>query len=97
MVNAFVVHSVRRSKREKFKSDPKLVAAARELRDRSIEQINAAPGPGGLPPCACGKYDVSRAPGAAPSAMRLQQIMEHSPDQPRVQKMKLPLATPQWR
>ena len=44
------------------KNDPKLVAAARELRDKYLEQINTTP----LLPA--GKYDVSRAlpgPGAA--------------------------------
>jgi hypothetical protein len=46
------------------------VEAARELRDRYIEQINANLL---LPPSANGKYDVSRqlAPGAAPSAMKV--------------------------
>ena len=60
-----------RAERPRMKNDPKLVAAARELRDRYTEQINAAPGML-LPPSACGKYDVSRqlAPGAAPSAMK---------------------------
>jgi hypothetical protein len=43
-----------------------LVTAARELRDRYIEQINSAPG-NLLPPSACGKYDVSRALEHAPS------------------------------
>ncbi|MCI0363371.1 MAG: GNAT family N-acetyltransferase [Phycisphaerales bacterium] len=54
-------------KREKFKNDPKMVEAARELRDRSIEQINAGLL---LPPSANGKYDVSRQLEAAPSAMK---------------------------
>ena len=44
-------------KREKFKNDPKMVEAARELRDRYIEQINLG---NLLPPSASGKYDVSR-------------------------------------
>ncbi len=57
-------------KREKFQNDPKMVEAARELRDRYIEQINAGLL---LPPSACGKYDVSRQlpPKAAPSAMKV--------------------------
>jgi hypothetical protein len=47
--------------------DPQYVAAARELRDLYIEQINA-PGSGLLlPPSACGKYDVSRALEQAPT------------------------------
>ena len=44
--------------REKAKCDPKLLAAARELRDRWLEQVNAG---GTFPPAAHGKYDVSRA------------------------------------
>ncbi|MCI0365362.1 MAG: hypothetical protein L0219_15950 [Phycisphaerales bacterium] len=54
--------------REKFQNDPKMVEAARELRDRYIEQINAGLL---LPPSACGKYDVSRQLEAAPSAMKV--------------------------
>lgn len=49
--------------------DLKLIAAARELRDRYIEQINAGLL---LPPSACGKYDVSRQLEAAPSAMKIE-------------------------
>ncbi len=45
----------KREPKPKVKNDPKLVAAARELRDRWLEQVNregfALPG---------GKYDVSR-------------------------------------
>jgi hypothetical protein len=41
--------------RKKVKNDPKLVAAARELRDRWLEHINTTP------LLAAGKYDVSRA------------------------------------
>lgn len=59
----------------KYKNDPQYIAAARELRDRYIEQINAGLL---LPPSACGKYDVSRALEAAPSAMKAR------PDQVRV-------------
>ena len=44
----------KREKAPKQKNDPKLVAAARELRDRWLEQVNATPLIG------CGKYDVSR-------------------------------------
>ena len=53
-------------KREQFKNDPKLVAAARELRDRYIEQINADR----LLTAAHGKYDVSRQLEAAPSTLK---------------------------
>ena len=45
--------------RKKRKNDPKLVAAARELRDRWLEQVNAPGGENLL--AGCGKYDVSRA------------------------------------
>lgn len=47
--------------------------AARELRDRSIEQINA-PGRLLLAPSANGKCDVSRQLESAPSAMKVAPI-----------------------
>lgn len=43
-----------REPKVKVKNDPRLVAAARELRDRWLEQVNATP------LLASGKYDVSR-------------------------------------
>jgi hypothetical protein len=46
----------RREPRPKAKNDPKLVAAARELRDRWLERVNADPS--ALLPH--GKYDVSK-------------------------------------
>jgi len=58
----------------RFKNDPQYVAAARELRDRYIEQINSGGAPGSgllLPPSACGKYDVSRALEHAPTVMNI--------------------------
>jgi hypothetical protein len=60
--------------REKFKNDPKMVAAARELRDRYMEQVNLDPA-AMLPPSACGKYDVSRQLEAAPSAMKVAAVV----------------------
>jgi hypothetical protein len=57
--------------RPRMKNDPKLVAAARELRDRYTEQINAAPGTL-LSPSASGKYDVSRQLESAPSDLKMQ-------------------------
>ena len=55
------------------KNDPKYIAAARELRDRYLEQVNA----NRLLPAAQGKYDVSRprmlGPGAAPFPGALKQ------------------------
>ena len=47
-------------KRAKARNDPALVAAARELRDRWLEPVNA--GPMALP---SGKYEVSRQLAAA--------------------------------
>jgi hypothetical protein len=46
----------KREKKPKAKNDPKLVAAARELRDRWLEHVNADPS--ALLPA--GKYDVAR-------------------------------------
>jgi Acetyltransferase (GNAT) family len=43
-----------REKKEAVKNDPRLVAAARELKDRWLEQVNATP------MIAMGKYEVSR-------------------------------------
>jgi hypothetical protein len=63
----------KRQKPPRFKNDPKMVEAARELRDRYIEQINAAPGLL-LLPSANGKYDVSRQLQAAPSAMKIESV-----------------------
>ena len=57
-------------KRERFKNDPKLIAAARELRDRYLEEVNADR----LLPAANGKYDVSRQLEAAPSALKVESI-----------------------
>ena len=45
-----------KAKREKQKNDPKYVAAARELRDRYLDEVNS----GRCLPAANGKYDVSR-------------------------------------
>ena len=49
------------------KNDPKLVAAARELRDRWLEQYNSGEGV----TTALGKYDVSRALSAPVAASLL--------------------------
>jgi hypothetical protein len=53
----------RRPKRQKMKNDPKFVAAARELRDRYLEQVNA----GAIELTCAGKYQVSRAIGLKPA------------------------------
>ena len=51
-------------KREKQKNDPKLVAMAREFRDRYLDEVNS----GRCLPAANGKYDVSRQLAASPTA-----------------------------
>jgi len=55
-----------RQKKVMARNDPKLVAAARELRDRWLEEVNA----GRRLPASGGKYDVSRSPAAAAVGMR---------------------------
>jgi len=45
---------IKREPKVKSKNDPRLVAAARELRDRWLEHVNATP------PTAAGKYEVGR-------------------------------------
>lgn len=52
-----VIEKPKREKRAKVKNDPKLVAAARELRDRWLEQVNS----GQYLPAAEGKYQITRA------------------------------------
>jgi hypothetical protein len=44
-------------RKEKVKADPKLIAAARELRDQYLERVNTSE----QAPRPRGKYDVSRA------------------------------------
>ena len=53
-------------KREKVKCDPKLVAAARELRDRWLEHVNG----GEMVLEGAGKYDVTRALPEAPTLLK---------------------------
>jgi N-acetylglutamate synthase-like GNAT family acetyltransferase len=55
-----------REKKPKVKADPKLVAAARELRDRWLEHVNA----GEMLLESAGKYDVSRALPDAPKSLK---------------------------
>src|ERR1051326_8254557 len=61
-----VVEKPKREKKPKIKHDPKHVAAARELRDRWLEQVNAPGGAARL--LRRGKYDLGRAL-ASPTAM----------------------------
>ena len=58
-------------KRSKPKNDPKHVAAARELRDRWLERVNADPSL----LASGGKYDVSKAL-AAPAAQVAVPLLE---------------------
>ena len=55
-----------------FKHDPKIIEAARELRDRYVEEINTDR----LLPSASGKYDVSRQLEAAPSNLKQAPLLE---------------------
>lgn len=57
----------KREPKQKVKNDPRLVAAARELRDRWLEHVTAHP-EALLPQGGRGKYDVSRAGGVAQHA-----------------------------
>jgi hypothetical protein len=54
---ASAFQAAKRPKQARVKNDPKLIAAARELRDRWLEKVNENPSL--LLPS--GKYDVSRA------------------------------------
>ena len=50
------IEKPKRQRKEKIKNDPKFVSAARELRDRWLEQVNS----GQYLPEAAGKYEVSK-------------------------------------
>ena len=56
----------KRESKPRQKNDPKYIAAARELRDRYLEEVNT----GRLLPAAHGKYDVSRQLEASPSELK---------------------------
>ena len=64
----------KREKKPRQKNDPKYVEAARELRDRYLEQVNADR----MLPAAQGKYDVSRQleAGGAPSSLKQAPLLE---------------------
>ena len=59
-------------KPQKLKNDPKFIAAARELRDRYLEEVNS----GRMLPSANGKYDVSRQLDAAPSKLQQSPLLD---------------------
>jgi len=78
----------KREPRPKAKNDPKLVAAARELRDRWMEEINA----GRYLPAGNGKYEVSR--GELPIADCQLPIEHHSNRQSEIGNRKSSAALP---
>jgi hypothetical protein len=65
-----VVEKPKREKKPKVKADPKLVATARELRDRWLEHVNS----GEMQIESASKYDVTRALPDAPRPKRLPMV-----------------------
>lgn len=63
----------KKPKKPKQKNDPKYIAAARELRDRYLEEVNTGRL---LPPAAYGKYDVSRQLDAAPTQLQTSNLLD---------------------
>jgi hypothetical protein len=63
----------KKPRKERQKNDPQYIAAARELRDRYLEQVN-----NGLllPPATHGKYDVSRQLEAAPTLLETTKLLD---------------------
>jgi len=74
--DTFEAPKPKRTPKPRAKNDPKYIAAARELRDRFLEQVNADR----LLPGTQGKYDVSRqlqsAPGAAPTELNQTRLLK---------------------
>jgi len=66
--------SKEKTPRVKTKNDPRLVAAARELRDRWLEEVNA----GRYLPAAEGKYEVSRQRGLDAMAISMPEMFGES-------------------
>ena len=66
----------KRPKKERHKNDPKYVAAARELRDKFLEQVNSGQLLPPAPPGAHGKYDVSRQLEAAPTELQQPKLLD---------------------
>jgi hypothetical protein len=64
--------------RPSVKNDPRLVAAARELKDRWLEEINS----GRYLPMANGKYDLARTLIAAEVSGQLQPTTDHARELP---------------
>ena len=67
----------KKRKKPKAKNDPKLAAAARELRDRWLEQINS----GQYLPTGNGKYEVSR--GAGDGGVAVEDLQHEQGDRVR--------------
>lgn len=63
----------KKPRKPRQKNDPQYVAAARELRDRYLEQVNAGQL---LPPAANGKYDVSRQLDTAPTELKTSKLLD---------------------
>jgi len=61
-----------REKKPKAKHDARMVSAARELRDRYLEQYNS----GRCLPAANGKYDVARLPAAAGEVVEVRKLAQ---------------------
>ncbi len=86
-----------RPRKPRMKHDQKYVAAARELRDRYLEQVNHDPA-SMLPPGACGKYDVSRqldAAAAASATVSAQQQLPASQRQQQLLQLPAPASSSQ--
>jgi hypothetical protein len=77
--------------RAKTKNDPKLVAAARELRDRWLEQVD------GSPLVSQGKYEVSRQPGATSRNVNVKQTPLLEATERRVSRQRVWRFTPAIR
>jgi GNAT superfamily N-acetyltransferase len=63
----------KRPRKERQKNDPQYIAAARELRDRYLEEMNSGRL---LPPAAHGKYDVSRQLESAPTQLATTKLLD---------------------
>jgi len=68
----------KRGPKQKVKNDPRLIAAARELRDRWLERVNS----GQYLPQAAGKYEVSKALAAPALAEPAPEALTVLPDLP---------------
>lgn len=65
----------KRPRKPRQKHDPKYIAAARELRDRYLEEVNSG-GSNMLSPASYGKYDVSRQLESAPTKLHTNNLLD---------------------